>query len=64
MTKCLLFLNLKINILLNINYQLSTLVIKFFKNKVKKEKKKIICFLPGSRNIEIKKKFIKNVTFN
>ena len=29
-TKCLLFLNLKINILLNINYQLSTLVIKFF----------------------------------
>lgn len=31
----------------------------FFKNKVKKEKKKIICFLPGSRNIEIKKNLSK-----
>ena len=59
MIKCLHYSNLKINILQNLNYLLFMLGTKFFLKSNKKKKSKIICFLPGSRNVEIKKNLSK-----
>ena len=55
MINYILYLNLKINSLESMVCQQNGLDIKFFFRKKKISKSKTICFLPGSRELEIKK---------